>query len=93
MRRVAENAEKVKEIRLHPALSGVYICTPMSVNVTPFEGYTIRRHYDGKKEIWYFSVTDIIQALIQQTEFQTARKYWNKLKQRLQEEGSQVVTN
>jgi len=65
----------------------------MGTHITPFEDYTIRRHYDGKKEIWYFSVTDIIQALIQQTEFQTARKYWNKLKQRLQEEGSQVVTN
>ena len=43
--------------------------------------------------MWYFSVTDIIQALTQQQDFQTARKYWNKLKQRLYEEGSQVVTN
>jgi len=36
---------------------------------------------------------DIIQALIQQPNYQTARKYWNKLKERLKTEGSQLVTN
>jgi len=65
----------------------------MSTTLTPFEDYNIRRLYDEEKEAWYFSVTNIIQALTQQPDFQTARKYWNKLKQRLQEEGSQVVTN
>lgn len=58
-----------------------------------FEGYKIRRHYDEKTEIWYFSVVDIIRALIQQPDYQTARKYWNKLKERLKKEGSQSVTN
>jgi len=58
-----------------------------------FEGYKIRRHYDEKTETWYFSVVDIIQALIQQPDFQTARKYWNKLKERLKKEGSETVTN
>lgn len=58
-----------------------------------FEEYKIRRIYDEKKEIWYFSVVDIIQALLQQSDFQTARKYWNKLKERLNNEGSQTVTN
>jgi len=48
--------------------------------------------YDEKAETWYFSVVDIVAALIQQTDFQTARKYWNKLKERLQKEGSQSVT-
>ncbi len=65
----------------------------MSTHITPFEEYDIRRLYDEEKSVWYFSVTDIIQALTQQPDFQIARKYWNKLKQRLQEEGSQVVTN
>jgi DNA-damage-inducible protein D len=32
-------------------------------------------------------------SLIQQPDYQTARKYWNKLKQRLDKEGSQLVTN
>ncbi|TLS78364.1 Bro-N domain-containing protein [Mariprofundus erugo] len=58
-----------------------------------FENYNIRRMYDEEKEIWFFSVVDIIAALTQQQDFQTARKYWNKLKERLKKEGSQSVTN
>jgi hypothetical protein len=58
-----------------------------------FENYQIRRHYDEQKETWYFSVVDIIQVLIQQPDFQTARKYWNKLKERLKKEGNESVTN
>ena len=38
-------------------------------------------------------MVDIIAALIQQPDYQTARKYWNKLKERLKKEGSQSVTN
>jgi hypothetical protein len=58
-----------------------------------FEGHGIRRLYDEKTETWFFSVVDIIQVLIQQPDHQTARKYWNKLKERLAKEGSQSVTN
>lgn len=58
-----------------------------------FENYKIRRIYDEKSETWYFSVVDIIAALVQQPDYQTARKYWNKLKERLKAEGSQTVTN
>jgi DNA-damage-inducible protein D len=58
-----------------------------------FEDYRIRRQYNEKTETWYFSVVDIIQALIQQPDYQTARKYWNKLKERLKKEGSQSVTD
>ncbi len=58
-----------------------------------FENYKIRRIYDEKKESWYFSVVDIIAALIQQPDYQTARKYWNKLKERLKKEESESVTN
>ncbi len=57
-----------------------------------FEDFKIRRIYDEEKEMWYFSVVDIIAALTQQKDFQTARKYWNKLKERLNKEGSEVVT-
>lgn len=57
-----------------------------------FEDFKVRRHYDEEKEIWYFSVIDIIRALIQQPDYQKARKYWNKLKERLKKEGSQSVT-
>jgi DNA-damage-inducible protein D len=58
-----------------------------------FENFKIRRLYDEKAELWLFSVVDIISALIQQPDYQTARKYWNKLKERLKKEGSQSVTN
>ena len=58
-----------------------------------FEGYSIRRHHDEKTDTWWFSVVDIVQALTGQADHQTARKYWNKLKERLKKEGSQSVTN
>ncbi len=58
-----------------------------------FEDYKIRRVYDEESETWYFSVVDIIQALLQQPDYQTARKYWNKLKERMSKEGSESVTN
>jgi DNA-damage-inducible protein D len=65
----------------------------MTNSLAIFEGYKIRRHYDEQTETWHFSVIDIIQVLIQQPDYQTARKYWNKLKERLKKEGSQSVTN
>ena len=63
-----------------------------STELTIFEDYNIRRQFDEKNEIWYFSVIDIIQALIQQKDYKTARKYWNKLKERLRKEGNESVT-
>ncbi len=57
-----------------------------------FEGRKIRRQWDENKEKWYFSVVDIVQVLTDQIDFSRARKYWNKLAERLRKEGSQVVT-
>jgi len=37
-------------------------------------------------EEWYFSVVDVVSILVGQTDYQIARKYWNKLSQRLKEE-------
>lgn len=58
-----------------------------------FENQPIRRVYDEKTDTWWFSVVDIVRILTQQPDATTARKYWNKLRQRLNEEGSQVVTD
>jgi len=58
-----------------------------------FEDHAIRRVFDEETEIWWFSVIDIVQVLTQQPDYQTARKYWNKLKERLRKEGSESVTN
>jgi hypothetical protein len=57
-----------------------------------FENFKIRRIYDEKADTWYFSVVDIIAALIQQPDYQAARNYWKVLKNRLRKEGSESVT-
>ena len=55
-----------------------------------FENQPIRTAWDEEKEEWYFSIVDVVQVLTDSTD---GRKYWNKLKQRLKAEGSQLVTN
>lgn len=65
----------------------------MDHGLTVFDGKKIRRTWDEKKEKWYFSVVDIISVLTNQSDFTKARKYWNKLAERLRIEGSEVVTN
>jgi len=57
-----------------------------------FENFKIRRHYDEAREIWYFSVIDIVAALTEQADFKTAKSYWTTLKNRLKHEGSELVT-
>jgi hypothetical protein len=64
----------------------------MKADMTLFEDYKIRRIYDEDAEIWWFSVVDIVQVLTQQADYQAARKYWNKLRERLAKEGSQSLT-
>lgn len=64
----------------------------MKIDLALFEDYKIRRHYDETTETWYFSVVDIIQALLEQPDFQAARNYWKVLKSRLKKEGSESVT-
>ena len=59
-----------------------------------FEDQPIRTAWVEEKEEWYFSVVDVIGALTEQDDYQKARKYWNKLKERLKNEGAnQLVTN
>ena len=62
-------------------------------DIINFNDFAIRRVFDEEKQLWYFSVTDVIRALLQQADYQTARKYWNKLKSRINQEGRETVTN
>lgn len=55
-----------------------------------FEQKQVRTVWDEKQEKWYFSIVDVISILTESTD---GRKYWNKLKQRLKEEGNETVTN
>jgi hypothetical protein len=65
----------------------------MNISAAYFDGKVIRRVYDEASETWWFSVVDVVQVLTEQADDLTARKYWNKLKSRLDKEGSQLVTS
>lgn len=58
-----------------------------------FDEKQVRIVWDDEEEKYYFSIVDVVQVLTEQPDYQTARKYWNKLKQRLSEEGFEPVTN
>ena len=58
-----------------------------------FEEKKVRAVYDDVEEKWYFSIVDVCGVLTESKDPLTARKYWNKLKQRLKEEGNETVTN
>jgi len=60
--------------------------------VAIFAGNQIRRHWDEEKELWYFSVVDVVASLTGQPDHKRAQSYWTTLKNRLKEEGSEVVT-
>ena len=53
----------------------------------------VRTKWDDEKQKWYFSIVDVCGVLTDSKDYVTARKYWNKLKQRLKEEGNETVTN
>ncbi len=63
--------------------------TDKSKQLAIFEGQKIRRVWDDEKELWYFSVVDVVGALGASSE---PRNYWKVLKNRLKQEGSEVVT-
>ena len=58
-----------------------------------FEDRPIRTAWDETQEEWYFSIVDVVTVLTESGDYSTGRKYWNKLKQRLKAEGSELVTN
>ena len=52
-----------------------------------FNQREVRRHWDEEKELWYFSIVDVIEIL---TDSKRSRRYWSDLKKKLYEEGSQL---
>jgi NAD-dependent DNA ligase len=61
-----------------------------TAKIALFKGTKIRKILHNNE--WWFSVVDVCSALTDQADSLKARKYWNKLAQRLREEGSEVVT-
>ena len=57
-----------------------------------FEDKKVRTTWDDQDEKWYFSIVDVCWVLADSKDYQTARKYWNKLKERLRKEGNESVT-
>jgi len=59
-------------------------------SITLFQENQVRHHWDKEKELWYFSIIDVIAVL---TESPNPRKYWSVLKTRLKKEESEMATN
>lgn len=58
-----------------------------------FEDQRIRTAWDEEKEEWYFSIVDVVGALTEANDYNSARNYWKVTKHRMIEEGNQLVTN
>lgn len=52
-----------------------------------FEEKKVRTIWDDEKEMWYFSIIDVIAVL---TDSENPRRYWSDLKRKLIKEGSQL---
>ena len=65
----------------------------MEIKLKLFNQKAVRTVWNADEEEWYFSAIDVCNILTDSANYLTARKYWNKLKQRLSEEGSELVTN
>lgn len=55
-----------------------------------FEQKKVRTIWDDEQEKWFFSIIDVIEIL---TDSPRPRKYWNALKTKLQDEGSELSHN
>lgn len=61
-------------------------------NIQLFEDKRIRTAWNEEEQEWYFSIVDVIGVLTDQPTRRGATFYWGKLKQRLKEEGSELLT-
>ncbi len=79
-----EETNETKEMKVEQPL--------IDLNNNEFEFFNdnIRYLWHKQEEEWYFSIVNVVQVL---TDSSDGRKYWNKLKQRLKEEGNELVTN
>ncbi|SQC99047.1 Uncharacterised protein [Fusobacterium necrophorum subsp. necrophorum] len=58
-----------------------------------YENKEIRSVWDEEKEEWYFSVVDVVGALMEQENARGASTYWAVLKKRLKKEGNELLIN
>ncbi len=62
----------------------------MTSDIKLFQQKKVRTHWDEVIQQWYFSFIDVIEIL---TGSPRPRKYWNALKTKLQQEGSELSHN
>lgn len=65
----------------------------IKTKIQPFESMHVRTSWDEENEKWWFSVLDIIAVLTDQPDYKKVRNYWKWLKNKLKQEGSEVVSN
>lgn len=56
-------------------------------SIVLFHEKQVRRHFDEDRELWYFSIVDVIAILTNST---IPKRYWTDLKNKLKNEGSEV---
>ena len=57
-----------------------------------FEDKNIRVAWNEEEENWYFSVVDVV-GILTDNDYQKSRNYWKWLKNKLNQEGSELVSN
>ena len=57
-----------------------------------FEDKNVRVAWNDEQEKWYFSVVDVV-GILTDNDYQKSRNYWKWLKNKLKEEGSELVRN
>ena len=63
------------------------------VSIRFFNDREVRAVWDEENAKWWFSVVDVIGALMDQDDYTKNRNYWKYLKAKLKRENSQVVSN
>ena len=84
-----EKSEKLR-IRILEKIARFDYTERQMNNIKLFETKRVRTHWDADKEIWYFSVIDVIEIL---TGSSIPKRYWSDLKNKLTKEGSQLYEN
>jgi hypothetical protein len=64
-----------------------------SAKINLFEGIQVRTVWDEEKEKWWFSILDVVAILTDQPDYAKVRNYWKWLKNKLKDEGSQLVSD
>lgn len=65
----------------------------MENKIQLFDAQQVRTAWDEENEKWWMSVLDIIAILTEQPDYTKVRNYWKWLKNKLKQEGSELVSN